>query len=1275
MPCDNGPMHPVFHIQTSHIQALDDGQARELLARLCRSQLQRAGLDPAAVFWGGNQRAGDGGVDVRVDCPPAREVGGPLGLSVAIVQVKAEPFKPGKIAPEMAPKGVIRPAIVALGNEGGAYLIASTRSDPADPKRIALVAAMEDVLETHGLTGKIKVDFLGAREIANWVEAFPPLAVWVRNSIGKPIQGWSGYGPWAFKETDQDAQFVVGSEPRVFAPSSTEGMTDLDAIEAIRRDLAAGGNVRLVGLSGVGKTRLAQALFDPRIETQTPALSQDWAIYTDISNSPDPLPEAMIDALASSNARTVLIVDNCGQKTHAALVERKAKSGSQLGLLTIEYDIQDDLPEETTFYRLEGASDETMSTLLQARYKHLSHNDIRTVIDASDGNSRLAFALASTSKHTDDLSSLKDTELFRRLFEQSQGAGDELLRCAKAASLIYSFDGEDLSSTSEIAILASFAGTTPADFRRNMIDLRRRGLLQERGKWRALLPHAVSNRLAALALEEHSQPVVMEQLFTLAPDRVRASFAHRLSFLHNSPSAVKLVSDLLAPGGHFSDLGSISDKDFSIFLRFAAVAPSLALDAIGEFATKRDLGIRNEHDVAKLAQLSSSIAYDAGLFDQCVRVLLDLTPLLSKDRQTGAHKHHQLAPLFQLYYSGTQALTAQRAPHVERLLASRDSDEVKIGLRLLGECLKVRNFRLASHFHFGARTRSYGWWPKNSDEQRTWYLAFIEISEDYAFRDDDVGREVRNILGKAVFGLVQDEVLFDRIAKLAPRLIACDDWLPAIKSLNDLLRHKDLKNETRERATAFKQRISPKDLRAKIHSVISIRDAWEDEEDDEDYLGAEDRATAKSVRLGQDLAADEVLLRQMLPTLLDEGVKPYTVSVGRGVALATTDPSSLISEIKDVILARGDITRLNPTFVFGLISGWNERDAEMTSKLLDTLVNDAALGSWLPTLQFATPLTKEGAQRIRRSLALGLAPLWRYRELGHGGRLVPVSVADIQHILNDLASKGLEGMHTALDVLHMVIFSAEERTPAEQEELGHYCRNFLTREDWPSLDHAGERLDYEVEALIKFGAKHSKSFDDVRGILLQAVRARTLHPRYMPSTTGNFLSPILRRYPPEALNFLLNVEQPQQHHVLNDLVMEEPSVDSSGRMTPPISDEALVQWCTVDPSRRVLLAARICQLHGNEGNGPHVTQHLYELAPDKSAFMVELTQRGLTSGSSDRLLPILRQLITVITSFPTQPGTPDRETQENEVRRMKSRIDNWEHMFADASRGRDETFE
>ncbi|MBN8499531.1 MAG: hypothetical protein J0M19_00035 [Sphingomonadales bacterium] len=1196
---------------------------------------------------------------------------------MAIVQVKAEPFEPAKIEPEMAPKpkGVIRPSIASLAKDRGLYVIASTRDDPADPRRADRVAAMGKVLDDHGLAGKIKVEFLGARQIADWVEEFPPLAIWVREHIGKPIQGWNGYGPWAYKETDQEAEFIVGEEPRVFGPGATDGMTDLQAIEAIRRDLAAGGTVRLVGLSGVGKTRLAQALFDPRIKTDTPALSQDWAIYTDISNSPDPSPEAMIEALGGSSAPSILIVDNCGQKSHSALVERKAKAAKTIGLLTIEYDIQDDLPEDTVFYRLEGASDETMSVLLRARYQHLSLNDVHTVIAASDGNSRLAFALASTSKYTDDLSSLKDGELFRRLFEQSQGAGDELLRCAKAASLIYSFDGEAVSPNSEMAILAAFAGTTVANFHRNMVDLKRRGLLQERGKWRALLPHAVSNRLAAQALEEQLASEIEERLFTHAPERVRSSFAHRLSFLHTSPAAIAIVSGVMDGGSSFSDISRLTAKDLPIFLRLAAVAPERALAAAERFAAGGDLGKLHEFEIEKIAQLVQSIAYDANLFDRCVEVLLTLLPLQPTVRNTREKKLEQLRALFQPYYSGTLATGVQRAPHIERLLASSVPEDVDIAIALLEEALKVRGFRPPAISNFGARKRSVGWWPQDIQDYRAWYLLFIGIAEEHAFRNDAIGHQVRAILGRGVFGYIQDPAIADHIHTLAPRLIACDDWLPALKSINSLLRQKDLKPDLREKATAFKKLLAPTTLRAKVHAVISMRAAIDDDEECGDISAVGERAAAKAESIGRELAKDTALLREMTPTLLGDGAHNFTISLGRGVAMATSDPSVLMEDIRAHALASTKPANLNPTFIFGLISGWGERNPGAADALLDSALDDEALGSWLPTLQMAVPLTHDGAHRIRRALAVGRAPLWRYRELGYGGRLKPISVDEIGQILNDIASKGLDGVHVALDILHMVTFSANERDVTEQIALGRYCQGLLTRADWPRLDHGQEHLDYEIEELIKFATKQSEDFQAIQPVLARAVEARTLHPRYLPSTTGNFLAPIIRRYPQDALTYLLNLEDLQRRHAMSDLILEESSNSNDGCTVSAVSDDLLAAWCKEDPASRALFAARICQLTEATDNSPSISRRLYDIAPDKSAFLLEFAERALTAGSSEEQLPILRQVLALVSSFPAVTGAPEHQTREQTIQWINERIDMWDRVIGQSMRERDQSFE
>ena len=102
--------------------------------------------------------------------------------------------------------------------------------------------------------------------------------------------------------------------------------------------------VRLVGLSGVGKTRFIQALFDARIGSN--ALLQSDALYTDASESPDPSPLDMLPRLIGLEQRVVLIIDNCGVELHRKLATKVAQSACKLSLITVEYDIDDDEPPE-----------------------------------------------------------------------------------------------------------------------------------------------------------------------------------------------------------------------------------------------------------------------------------------------------------------------------------------------------------------------------------------------------------------------------------------------------------------------------------------------------------------------------------------------------------------------------------------------------------------------------------------------------------------------------------------------------------------------------------------------------------------------------------------------------------------------------------------------------------------------------------------------------------------------------------------------------------------
>ena len=150
-----------------------------------------------------------------------------------------------------------------------------------------------------------------------------------------------------------------------------DSLPALEGMERIRAVLSGEqGVVRLVGLSGTGKTRLAQALFDDRVGAN--GLAADLAIYTTLSDDPSPQPVAVATELVAQHRRQVLVIDNCPPDLHRRLSEVCGKAESKVSLLTIEYDVREDQPEGTDVYELQPSSDDLIEKLLLRRVEGVS---------------------------------------------------------------------------------------------------------------------------------------------------------------------------------------------------------------------------------------------------------------------------------------------------------------------------------------------------------------------------------------------------------------------------------------------------------------------------------------------------------------------------------------------------------------------------------------------------------------------------------------------------------------------------------------------------------------------------------------------------------------------------------------------------------------------------------------------------------------------------------------------------------------------------------------
>lgn len=1282
-------MHRFFFVTAEEVQRLTDIQARELIARLCKAELQKNGISQDAVTWGGDQRAKDGGVDVRVEVTPANVIHGYVPSCNTVFQVKAEKFPLSKIANEIAPNGVLRTAIADLAGPTGAYVLVSTRDSLSDSSLRSRKKAMGDCLADHDFSGDLHLDFYDSRKIADWIEQHPPIAVWVKHVTGHPLVGWKPYGPWAYREEDIKASYILDDRVKVIVPNSNEGIDINQAINSLRKDLEKNVSVRIVGLSGVGKTRLVQALFDDRIETTHPPLVCENVLYTDLSDNPTPQPTAMIEALLSDSSDAIVVIDNCGPDVHQRLTELVKRSGSRLRLISIEYDIRDDLPEDTVCYRLEGSSNEVIGELLKRRYPALTHNDVDKITEFSDGNARVAYALAGNSQSRGELSKLEDAELFRRLFIQKNSENDELLRCAQIASLLYSFDAEDMNVNSELSILASLAEVTALPLSRNISDLQKRGLVQQRGKWKAVLPHAISNRLAVQALEFYPKDHFVDKLVNNSPDRVAQSFSRRLGYLHESQCARTIVEEWLRPGGRYSDLSRLDEIGRKIFGNIAPVDQKAALNALSRATGSEEFVAVENRNRGDFARIARSLAYEAELFDGAVMVLSRFA-LSEPEDYNNSSTRDILKSLFYCRLSGTEARTDQRATFVRKCLSSNNEAKRRLGLILLSAALEASHFSSIYGFDFGARKRGHGWWPRTLDDVHKWYVPFIDIAVEMGKSENEFGREVRALLGQEFRGLWLNAELTEELKQAAEALSSIDGWPEGWHGIRRTLHyHKEkLPPDSLVALRELEAKLAPKGLAATIRAKILAGDSSIFYLDDDDEEGADsagskyNKSLMEAKKLGVDAAANEQLLLELLPDLLKSGVNGAAGNFGVGVGLSFSDPAHLLGKARDIV-KQSEEAAISLIFVRGIVSGWNDTNASATSQFLDQAVSDSVWGKWFPELQVQINLEDAGYARLTKALDLGIAPIWQYRNLSWGHTPDTLSLEQIAVIVTAIAPK-TDGLPVAIDLLGMVHYGASQKDKSYRNSLAKFCVVFLQKINWSKINIDDNSLAYHLDILLDFAIASTKSAKQVSSMLSNLIQHERSERRVYAFRQGHLLKAFFKYHPIMTLDAIYQPDEDGFYTTAKRLAGNR----TDERQDQPItaaSDETILKWCDRSPSDRYLFVARVCAPFGkieSQESETRKVDSLSELA--KQIFARSTDKRAVLKIYLDYFVPrswsgsraeIIRRRLPLIDELNPEKDKFLSEVISQEKEKFEKIIASEEKQEAERERERTNRFE
>jgi hypothetical protein len=929
----------------------------------------------------------------------------------------------------------------------------------------------------------LALDFYDRTRLATWVRDHPGLIPWVRTKVGKAISGWRSYGPWAYEPDGTSGEYLLDEKLRVHTGknNSESGFPPLQGIKQIRDLLREPGRVaRLIGLSGVGKTRLLQALFDDRIGENS--LDPSLAIYTNMADQPDPQPTGLTSDLIADRTRAIVVIDNCPPELHRRISELCRSSESTVSAITVEYDIREDEPEGTEVIRLEPASVELIVKLVQHRFPALSAVDSRTVAEFSGGNARIGIALAGTVSNNETITGLSDEELFQRLFLQRHAEDEPLMLVAQACSLVYSFQGEDVSNgdQAELVRLGAMLGKNAQEVFRGVAELQRRDLVQHRGVWRAVLPHAIANRLAALAHQNIPFATIEAQLIENAPVRLLKSFSRRLGYLHGSDKAVAIVESWLAADGLLGNVAKLNEVGEAMLNNVAPAAPEAVLAAFERalFGPDSDKAIVS---CAKYVHLIRSLAHDPPLFERCTTLLLKFAKVTGEDGKSNSAAN-VFASLFFLYLSGTHATIEQRLRVIEPSLLSDDTNQRSLGLKALKAALETGPFMSDYQFEFGARSRDHGYWPRTGNEVKHWYESVLKLAETLACSDRPIAPRLCAAVGREFRGL-WNIGMYDELEHLCGAISGKkfwpEGWIAVRETLN--FDSERFTPEIVEQLSLLEAHLRPTDLVQKVRAIVLSDsmtgldlDHFEGKSTDDPAV--EIRKTQAIARgLGKAVATDARTFDELVGELVSG--KGRLTSFGQGLLAGTPDPKATWDRLVEQLATKAEGEQ-NVQILVGFLSALQVENQPLADALLDDTVESETLSAWYPVLQAAVRIDAKGVDRIRRSLALGRTPIGRYEVLAWGGAPDQISAQDLKELVLTIAAKP-DGFNSALEILGMRLYSDDRRKQGHAHEIIDAGRELLRQLRFTKKT---DREDHRLEAIAKACLVGEEGAEVARGI-------------------------------------------------------------------------------------------------------------------------------------------------------------------------------------------------
>ncbi len=506
----------------------------------------------------------------------------------------------------------------------------------------------------------------------------------------------------AIRECAEQAVFHLGEDIKPFLTweshksiSGFDGGYIQDGLEQYLEKIKGNKeNLRISGLSGLGKTRMVMEAFNNNNVKYLYA-------YIDCQTNNNKLILEKLPFMFEHYKEMVLILDNCDIALHDRIIRIKKSNHASNPIITIYNEPDENSNSFSTPLRLQKELNAVVKKIIERFSKFYKPEDKEKLLDFAGGIPMMAQLLVEGLRNGEPIGVVSDAALMNKILDTNENSEDrEIMRTLSLFDYIGFEDDlhkelEFVATTKCITNVDKNSEVIVQDFDKVVQKYLKRKIIERKGRLVGIRPTPIALYLISEWIEQCSDRRLLAVIKAIQESDIAKpltnSFADQFRYMGHNEKACMMLDKLLGENSPFGNAEVINtDLGSRLFRSFVEVNPDAVADCLWSVIGSSSIDDLRLIDKGRrnLVWSIEKLCFEPRTFNKGAEMMLLLA--MAENEHISNNATGQFVALFPLYLPATAATLEQRLLFIQR--QTQYKERQLLLMSALGRALRTRDF-------------------------------------------------------------------------------------------------------------------------------------------------------------------------------------------------------------------------------------------------------------------------------------------------------------------------------------------------------------------------------------------------------------------------------------------------------------------------------------------------------------------------------------------------------------------------------------------------------